>query len=87
MFASVKRVSDILPVEGHTAQDAYDLTMKQLTALGCPHWDSDGSFFGKGSQPHLTAGPVRSVGRVAFGTGGGGAKCDRLCVRRPEASR
>ena len=48
MFASVKRVSDILPVEGHTGQDAYDLTMKQLTAFGCPHWDSDGSFFGKG---------------------------------------
>ena len=58
MFASVKRVPDILPAEGHTGQDAYDLTMKQLTALGCPHWDSDGSFFGKGPQPHLTAGPL-----------------------------
>ena len=82
MFASVKRVSDILPVEGHTGQDAYDLTMKQLTALGCPHWDSDGSFFGKGSQPQLTAGPLGETLSAR-----GGAKCDRLCVRRPEASR
>ena len=69
MFTSVKRVSDILPVEGHTGQDAYGLTMKQLTALGCPRWDSDGSFFGKGSQPHRATAEQPVLGRGGFGPG------------------
>lgn len=45
MFSSVQRVSDTLPVESATGAGTYALTMKQLSALGCPYWDANGHFF------------------------------------------